>query len=383
MIEARDFLERLAARRMTFVAGTPCSYLKPLINRVIDDPAFDYFDAANEGDAVALLSGAFVGGRRGLAIFQNAGLGNAVNALTSLCFPFRIPVLLVVTHRGRPGGPPDEPQHELMGRITTDLLDVLSIPWEPFPKEADDVEATLDRALGSMAERGLPYALVMAKDRVAAYDLQPKPAASLPGWNIRHEAAPRLEAGALPLRHEILAAYLKRRRPEDIVVCTTGYTGRELYALGDSPNHLYMVGSMGSAASFSLGLALAQPERRVIVFDGDGAVLMRLGNLALIGANRPPNLLHIILDNAAYESTGRQSTLSPSVCLTGIARACGYRRTVLCESVEEFEEVLADPAPGPSFLHVRVKTGSLPDLGRPKIKPFEVKKRIMKHLGVA
>lgn len=383
MIEAREFLARLVARRMTFVAGTPCSYLRPFINRVIDDPELEYRDAANEGDAVALAAGAAVGGRSGLAIFQNAGLGNAVNALSSLCFPFRIPVMLIVTHRGQPGGPADEPQHELMGRITTDLLDVLGIPWEPFPRSPEHIEPALENAAAWMRDRELPYALLMAKDSVQEYALKTKTASCPARWDIRQEANPRPDAAGLPLRHEILSAYLNRRRAEDVVICTTGYTGRELYALGDAPNQLYMVGSMGSASSFSLGLALAQPRRRLVVFDGDGAVLMRLGNLALIGSNRPKNLVHIVLDNASYESTGKQATLSPHVCLTGIARSCGYSRAVLCESVADFDRLMAEPGPGPVFAHVRLKTGSLPDLGRPKIKPFEVRERLMKHLGVA
>jgi phosphonopyruvate decarboxylase len=180
-----------------------------------------------------------------------------------------------------------------------------------------------------------------------------------------------------------LSRYLKRQRPEDVVVCTTGYTGRELYALKDAANHFYMVGSMGSAASFSLGLALAQPRRRLVVFDGDGAVLMRLGNLALVGANKPAHFVHVILDNASYESTGEQSTLSPYVCLTGIARACGYAQTFLVESLDDLDRVLSEATAGPAMVHVRVRTGSLPNLGRPKIKPYEVKERLMTLLGVA
>jgi len=383
MIEAQDFLGELARRRMTFVAGTPCSYLKSFINRVIDDPSLSYYDAANEGDAVAMTAGAAVGGRPGLAIFQNAGLGNAVNALTSLCYPFRIPMLLVVTHRGQPGGPADEPQHELMGQITTALLEVIRIPWEPFPREAGEVAAVLDRAQTFMSGNRLPYALVMAKGSVAEYDLQKNARPDPPAWDFRHYAETRRPAAELPLRHEVLSCYLKRQRPEDVVVCTTGYTGRELYTLKDAANHLYLVGSMGSAASFSLGLALTQPGRRLVVFDGDGAVLMRLGNLALVGAHRPANYVHIVLDNAAYESTGEQSTLSPSVCLTGIAQSCGYASTFLVESLADFDSVVSEAKAGPALVHVRVRTGCLPNLGRPKIKPFEVKERLMALLGVA
>jgi phosphonopyruvate decarboxylase len=330
-----------------------------------------------------MVAGAAVGGRPGLAVFQNAGLGNAVNALTSLCYPFRIPVLLVVTHRGQPGGPADEPQHELMGQITAEMLAIMRIPWEPFPREAGAVAGVLDRAQAFMSGNRLPYALVMAKGSVADYDLQKNARPGLPAWDFRHVAEARRPAAELPLRHEVLSCYLERQRPEDVVVCTTGYTGRELYGLRDAANHLYMVGSMGTAPSFSLGLALAQPSRRLVVFDGDGAVLMRLGNLALVGAHKPANYVHIVLDNACYESTGEQSTLSPSVCLTGIARSCGYARTTLVESLHDFNGAMSEATAGPSMIHVRVRTGSLPNLGRPKIKPYEVKERLMRALGVA
>jgi phosphonopyruvate decarboxylase len=132
MLPAATFLDLCHARGVSFISGTPCSYLKPLINAAMDDGRFLFRDAVNEGDAVALAAGAALAGRRPLAMFQNSGLGNAVNALTSLCHPFRVPVLLVVTHRGEPGGEPDEPQHGQMGRITTALLDTLEIPWARF-----------------------------------------------------------------------------------------------------------------------------------------------------------------------------------------------------------------------------------------------------------
>ncbi|MBM3296211.1 MAG: phosphonopyruvate decarboxylase, partial [Candidatus Aminicenantes bacterium] len=228
MIDAGDFLDGLEERRRTFLAGTPCSYLKPFINRVIDDPRLAYCDAANEGDAVALVSGAAIGGRPGAVLFQNAGLGNAVNALTSLCFPFRIPLLLIITHRGQPGGPADEPQHELMGQVTTGLLDVLRVPWRPFPSRGEDIETTLAWAEGTMRERSLPCALVMSKDDIADYALHAPSLISPPGWDAEPGRASRRGSDGLPLRHEILSAYLRRKKTEDVVVCTTGYTGREL-----------------------------------------------------------------------------------------------------------------------------------------------------------
>ena len=136
MIRAQDFLHACLDRGFSFYTGTPCSYLKPIINYVIDNKEFSFINATNEGDAVALACGAVMAGKRSVVMFQNSGLGNAVNPLTSLNYTFRIPVLLIVTLRGETGGPKDEPQHELMGEITTALLESMRIGWSYFPESS-------------------------------------------------------------------------------------------------------------------------------------------------------------------------------------------------------------------------------------------------------
>ena len=145
MIAADAFLEPAQERGFSFYAGVPCSFLTPLINRVISDPALNYVGAASEGEAVAVAAGAWLAGRRTVVMCQNSGLGNTVNPLTSLNHPFRIPTLLIVTWRGQPGLK-DEPQHELMGEVTGSLLDTIAIGHAGFPKEVDAVAAALDRA---------------------------------------------------------------------------------------------------------------------------------------------------------------------------------------------------------------------------------------------
>ena len=137
MIEAHKFVELAHRLGWSLWTGVPCSYLSPFFNHVVADPSLEYVPASNEGDAVAIAAGAELGGRRGVVMFQNSGLGNAVSPLTSLTYTHQIPMLLIVTHRGQPGGEPDEPQHALMGRITTDLLDLMEIPWELFPSAAE------------------------------------------------------------------------------------------------------------------------------------------------------------------------------------------------------------------------------------------------------
>jgi phosphonopyruvate decarboxylase len=383
MLPADAFLDLCHARGVRFVTGTPCSYLKPLINAAIDDARFVFRDAVNEGDAIAMAAGATLAGKRALVMFQNSGLGNAVNALTSLCHPFRVPLLLVVTHRGEPGGEADEPQHELMGRITTALLDTMGIPWERFPADPAAAGAVLARAFARMSAESAPFALVMSKGAVAPQALKAKPSGAPIGArtfsfseNLTRAYADRCS------RTAALEIVRRARRPQEVLVATTGYTGRELYALGDDPWNFYMVGSMGSASAFGLGLALFAPDHPVTVIEGDGAALMRLGNLATLGAYAPPTLTHLVLDNEAHDSTGGQGTVSRGVALAAVAQACGYARVVSTDDPAELAAALADARPGgPSFVHVRIKAGAPDHLPRPGIAPAAVFRRLRDWLA--
>jgi phosphonopyruvate decarboxylase len=378
MIQASSFVREAEKRGFGMWTGVPCSYLKPLINYVIDAPGIRYVAAANEGDAVAIASGAALGGVRGVVMFQNSGLGNAVNPLTSLNYVFKIPALLIVTLRGEPGGAPDEPQHALMGPITTAMLDIMKVRWEYFPVEESGVAEALDRAVAYMDETRLPFSFVMRKDSVAP-------------WKLKSEMEVRLPAGkasvkkniAVPLakRGEMLEAVRSAVCDEDIIFATTGFTGRELYACEDADNQLYMAGSMGCVVSMALGLALVRPERRVVALDGDGAVLMRMGALSVAGYERPKNLVHIVFDNGHYESTGNQSTVSASVDMSAIAAACGYENALdTCVPAELAGMLKQYAGKGLTFIRAGIQPGISGDLPRPKISPLEVALRLEKYL---
>ncbi len=170
-------------------------------------------------------------------------------------------------------------------------------------------------------------------------------------------------------------------REDDVIVATTGYTGRELYAVGDRPNQIYLVGSMGCAMSVGLGLAIAQPQRRIIVIDGDGALLMRLGGLCTIGYERPPNLVHILLDNGMHESTGGQSTVAGSVNFCALASASGYPRAVAVSTADELHDALSLPTECLSFIHAPIVPGIPETLPRPEITPPEVAARLRGFLA--
>ncbi|MGI5861494.1 MAG: phosphonopyruvate decarboxylase [Myxococcales bacterium] len=377
MIQAEDFLEQAETRGFGLYTGVPCSYLKPFINAVLDAPDLRYVSAANEGDAVAIATGFQLGGHRAVAMFQNSGLGNAVSPLTSLNAIFEVPVLLIVTLRGEPGGPKDEPQHGLMGPITTAMLELMRIPWAWFPTETAEIGPALDRAEAEMA-KGRTYALVMRKDSVAPHKLESRPERR----PLASEAiAPALPTAELPTRREVLAAVQAAVRPTDVLIATTGFTGRALYALSDLPNQLYMVGSMGCASSLGLGLALARPDKRVIVLDGDGALLMRLGALTTVGYERPANLLHLALDNEVHDSTGGQGTVSHSVDFAAIAQASGYPTVRRATTADEVGAAVRAWDSGLGFLHVKTKPGEAKDLPRPSVTPPQVARRLVEWLG--
>ncbi|MCC5647377.1 phosphonopyruvate decarboxylase [Nostoc sp. CHAB 5824] len=391
MIQAEEFVE--AARNLGFgwYTGVPCSFLTPFINYVINDVQLRYISAANEGDAVAIAAGAAIAGKPAVVMMQNSGLGNAVNPLTSLTYIFRIPLLLICTLRGdvydglRLRQLQDEPQHELMGQITDKLLETMTIPWEFFPTDTAEIEPVLQRATAYMRQERRPYALIMRKGAIAPHALtrssiperENSSSADIQQSFFRDNKEQRIS------RSEALARIVELTDAKNtVVIATTGYTGRELFATRDSANHLYMVGSMGCASSMALGLSLARPDLKVVVIDGDGAALMRMGNFATIGTYGGANLTHILLDNEVYDSTGAQATVSAGISFAKIAEACGYGMTLAGDNSALLDALFtADVNTRPKFAHLKIRPGTLEKLPRPNLTPEAVLQRFMKHIG--
>jgi phosphonopyruvate decarboxylase len=377
MISAGAFIEHLRGLGYSQYAGVPCSFFTSFLNYVINDPALDYIGATSEGEAVGITFGATLAGRKTVTMCQNSGLGNMVNPLTSLNYPFQIPTLLIVTWRGQPGVQ-DEPQHEQMGRIMHRLLDTLEIPWLPFPTDESEIAGVMAKAEASMQERQLPFALVMAKDSIAPHALSrahtPARAVTDVHENFANDA--RLT------RTEALELILATLKGDEAIIATTGKTGRELFTVADRPNHLYVVGGMGTASAIGFGVAHALPRQPVVVLDGDGAALMKMGSLATIGFYQPGNFLHIILDNEVHDSTGGQQTASPIVRFAQVAAAANYRAAFAVDRREEIRDAVHDlrQRSGPSLLHVKIRPGSPEKLGRPTVKPHEVKERFSAFL---
>ena len=380
MIAADCFLEHLRDLGYTQYVGVPCSFLTPFINRVIDHPSLDYVSATSEGEAIGVALGAYLAGSKTVVMCQNSGLGNMVNPLTSLSQPFQVPTLIIVTWRGEPGID-DEPQHEQMGRILHRLLDTLEIPWLPFPVEETGIARVMAKAESAMAATGRPFALVMSKGSVSP---SPELVAHTP---VAHNnAKPRSlvsgDVASRQTRTDALRTILDYLEGNEVLIATTGKTGRELFTLADRPGHLYVVGGMGTASAIGLGIAHTLPHQQVVVLDGDGAALMKLGTLATVGWYLPENLLHVILDNEQHDSTGGQRTASGTVGFAKIAAATNYRYALAVERRDDLITALKElrGTSGPSLLHIKIRAGSPKELGRPTVKPYQVKDRFMDFL---
>ncbi len=379
MLNAASFIEHLRGLNYSQYAGVPCSFLKPFINYVIDDASLDYVGAASEGEAVGFTLGAYLAGRKTVTMCQNSGLGNMVNPLTSLNYPFRVPTLLITTWRGQPGVK-DEPQHDQMGRIMHQLLDAIEIPWLPFPATEAEIPVVMAQAEASMAERQRPFALVMSKDTIAPHKLTRRTETAVVRTTTRF-FVPAARAERLT-RTEAIRLIMEELTGREAIIATTGMTGRELFTVADCANHLYVVGGMGTASAIGFGIAHALPTQPVVVLDGDGAALMKLGSLATIGFYQPKNLLHVILDNETHDSTGGQQTSSPVSRFAEIAAATNYQNAFSADRAEEVRACVQQlrGATGPSLLHVKIQPGSPKEIGRPTVKPHEVKERFMDFL---
>lgn len=352
----------LEAEGFDFFAGVPCSLLGGVLRHLEHHPRLPYVDAVREDVAVGLAAGAWLGGRRPAVLMQNSGLGTALNALASLSLLYGLPALLVVSWRGYRGE--DAPEHLLMGAITPDLLRLLGIETRVLSPET--LPGDVAWAREQMEGHRRPVALLVPPGVLGAEGGGSASPRALPGpW----EPGLATSSADLPLvprisRREALAAALSQVG-DACVVCANGYPSREACAVADRERNFYMIGSMGLAAPIGLGLALARPDHRVVVFDGDGNLLMSLGVLANVATLAPPRFVHVVFDNGVYGSTGNQRSPAQRLRLDRVAAAAGYRTAVaVAEAAAVTTAVRAAlAAPGPHFVLVKVTTDQ-PPVGR-------------------
>ncbi|MDR3078191.1 MAG: phosphonopyruvate decarboxylase [Planctomycetota bacterium] len=363
MFEAADFCRELERRGIDFHVGVPDTVIENFCNHVfLHPPGGGHVLAANEGGAVGLAAGHWLAtGNVPLVYMQNSGLGNAVNPLLSLADPevFAIPMLLLIGWRGQPGVH-DEPQHMKQGRVTRSLLDSLEIPWKVMDPDLGKTLAILDDLLAGLKLRRGPRALIAPRGCFA-----PVP------------AVPAGHAGAGQTREEAIRDLVSAFGRDTAFVASTGMGPRELYeirdALGQGHDQDFLnAGAMGHASMIAAAVALGRPNCDVVCLDGDGALLMHLGALALIPSLGCRRLFHILLNNGVHDSVGGQPNLLAGLDAAGLARVCGYRSASRVSGRNELLTALAEcrGKPGPHFLEIRLTRGFRKALGRPQI-PFE------------
>lgn len=375
MLNTKEFGSLLKEQGFEFYTGVPCSFLKYLINYAINDCT--YVMAANEGDAVATACGASLAGKKSVVLMQNSGLTNATSPLTSLNYTFKLPVLGFVSLRGE-DGLGDEPQHELMGQVTEKFLTLMDVTWEYLSSDLEEAKEQVARA-NKCIESNKTFFFVVKKgtfeeEKLKGQDLKEKPVSRI----IKSSEKP-----SFPTRLSTLEVINKLKDNNTAVLASTGKAGRELYEVEDAPNNLYMVGSMGCITPLALGLALNKEDKKVIAIDGDGALMMRMGAMPTNAYYSPKNLLHVLLDNNTHDSTGGQATISHHIDFVSLANSCGYETVVEVNTLEELESAVGQWSQelGLTFIYLKTAKGSKKDLGRPKIKPFEVKDRLMEFLN--
>lgn len=334
MIAAEDFAAALREYGVRRVTGVPCGHLAG--PWTLFDAAGELTPAASEGAALALAAGWELAGTRAAVLCQNSGLGNLINPLASLLLPYGIPALVVMTLRGWPDPGADEPQHAVMGTSTVRLLDAMDVPRAVLTPDGL-TEALAEAAKARSLRR--PFFLLVPMKTIGK--------------------AAGFEASAAPrdaLTRPLVVSALLERLTDELLVTPTGYLSRQAYFERDRAESFYMQGSMGHASAIGLGIATANPDRRAVVLDGDGAFLMHLGTGSTVGGSGAANLVHVVVDNGCYESTGCQSTTSPWVDWAALGAGLGYRTVLTCDSPAELAGVLsaALASEGPVLCALRV-----------------------------
>lgn len=360
-----DFL-----KEYDFFTGVPDSRLKPLCNYLMSSYGIGkhHIIAANEGNCVAIAAGYHLStGKVPIVYMQNSGIGNIINPVASLMNDkvYGIPCIFFVGWRGEPGMH-DEPQHAYQGGVTVRLLEDMNIRTFVIGKETTEEEVMSKLAEWSpLLEAGKQVAFIV-KTGALEFDGIVK------------------YSNAYEMTRECVIRSIVAISDTDPVVSTTGKISRELFEIREAnkQGHGYdflTVGSMGHSSSIAFGIALQKPGRKVWCLDGDGAFLMHMGAAALIGANCPRNMVHVVINNGAHETVGGMPTVATKIDIVAIAKGCGYPRAVCVECYGELEKELFAAKKGEelSLIEVRCSVGSRDDLGRPTTEPKENKRDFM------
>lgn len=369
-MKVKEFFEEL---KCDFFAGVPDSLLSSFCDYLIKwrGVSEQHIIAANEGNCVGLAAGYYMAtGKVPIVYLQNSGIGNIVNPVVSLLNEkvCRIPCLFFVGWRGEPGMS-DEPQHRFQGEITHRILQDIGI-----------ITFTIESSVTPEKWREIlkdTHELLTQKKQVAFIFVKS---------SIESEKGTSNQNSYKIVRENAISEIVEMAK-DDFFVATTGKISRELFAVRETMEQKHerdflTVGAMGHCSSIALGIAMQKPENRIWCLDGDGALLMHMGSMAVIGASSPKNLVHVVFNNEAHESVGGYPTVMGSVDLRRVAEGMGYQRVYLVDSMEQLQNVLVEICNhnALTLLEIRTAIGSRKDLGRPTISPEDNVKQFMSCL---
>lgn len=371
-MKVESFVKVLGA---DFFTGVPDSQLKALCNYLISTYGIDvkhHVIAANEGNCTGIAAGYHLAtGKVPVVYMQNSGEGNIINPVASLMNDkvYGIPCIFVVGWRGEPGVH-DEPQHIYQGEVTVKLLEDMDV--KTFIISKDTTEEELQRVMSDFEK-------VLSNGKQVAFVVK-KGALEFDG---KVEYKNNYEM----IREDIIR-HIVAVTGEDPIVSTTGKASRELFEIREANNqgHQYdflTVGSMGHSSSIAFGIASQKADKKIWIIDGDGAVLMHMGSMALIGANAPKNVVHVVINNGAHETVGGQPTVAASIDFVGLAKSIGYPNAISVNSFDDFDKALYDAKNKSelSLIEVKCSIGARDDLGRPTTTAKENKENFMKYIN--
>ena len=367
--------EFIKALKADFFTGVPDSQLKALCNYLIfmyGVNGTNHIIAANEGNAVGLAAGYHLATNKIPVVYmQNSGEGNAINPIASLMNDkvYGIPCIFVVGWRGEPGIH-DEPQHIYQGEVTCKLLEVMDIKYMVLSK---------DTTIAEVKEQMDEFNKALTKGKQVGFIIKK--------GALEFDQIVKYENSNTMTREDIIKHIVSIAK-DDTIVSTTGKASRELFEIREAnkqghEHDFLTVGSMGHSSSIALELALQKPNKKIWIIDGDGAVLMHMGSMAVLGTYKPNNVVHILINNGAHETVGGQPTVMSSINATKVAEGCGYPRVVSVDSFEQLDKELklAKSMSALSFIEIKSSIGARDDLGRPTTTPKENKEKFMEMLN--
>lgn len=373
-MKATEFIDILENTfGVEFYAGVPDSLLSPFTGEIVNKYGISdkHIVAANEGNATGLAAGYHLAtGKIPCVYMQNSGQGNMLNPYASLLAPevYKIPCVFLIGWRGEPGTK-DEPQHVFQGEITQSLMEMLTIQTLIVRKDtsARELETAL-KNFKQLLEDGKCVAFIVEKGSLTSEN-------------------PVKYSNSYTMKREDALREIVKGIGEDIVVSTTGKASRELFEIREQngQSHQYdflTVGSMGHSSSIALSIALNKKDKKVWCIDGDGAALMHLGAMAVIGANAPDNLVHIVINNESHETVGGMPTVAGAIDFAKIAEGCGYRKILHASNAQEVASAVDEAKCAEELTLIEIKTalGARSDLGRPTTTAEENKKNFMRYV---